>query len=290
MTRNRTRTTGLTLLVVALVALTGCSRGGFGSKEPAQVSTAITSYVALGDGFAAAPYAGPTATSNGCLRSDGNYASQVATALDVKEVKDVSCLGATLKSITKPSSAPGRKAKLPAQIDAVGKDTRLITLSVGIEVNDLIDKLFRICVALPCGNQVLPKPLLDRQARFEIDLTETVRAVQAKAPNAYVVLVGYPQLAPADVTCAALPDLSADQLTAARLVLNALNSHVQTAARQTGSGYADIQSLSNDHTLCSAEPWVTGKTSRPGKSVAYHPRAAEQAAVADAVVAQIRAR
>jgi len=291
MTPARTRTTVLTLLVVATVTLTGCSRGGFGTKEqPTAPETAITSYVALGDGFAAAPYVGKAATSNGCLRSEGNYATRVAAALDLRTVTDVSCVGATLTSITKASSAPGRKAKLPAQVDAVDKDTDLVTLSVGIEVNDLLDKLFRICVALPCGTQALPKPLLDRQAVFEVDLTATVRAIQAKAPGAFVVLVGYPQLTPADLTCAALPEMSPDQLAAAQIVLNGLNAHIQTSARQTGSGYVDVQALSADHPLCSADPWVSGKTARPGKSVAFHPLAPEQDAVATAVVQQIRAR
>ncbi|MCZ4498966.1 MAG: lipolytic enzyme family [Marmoricola sp.] len=284
MTRVRLQAIGLPLLLAALIGLSGCSAGGFGSKEPTAPDTAITSYVALGDGFAAAPYTGRT--KGACLRSSDNYAAKVAQALAIPTFTDVSCVGATLKSITDPSKKPAA----PAQIDAVGPDTGLITLSVGIENNDLLAKMFRICVALPCGTQALPKPLLDRQAVFEQDLTATVRALQAKAPNAYVVLVGYPQISPADVTCGALPDMSADQLAAAQIVLNALNAHIQTSARQTGSAYTDVQSLSADHTACSADPWVSGKTSEPGKSVAFHPLAAEQDAVAKVVAQQVRGR
>ncbi|MFL6171972.1 MAG: SGNH/GDSL hydrolase family protein [Marmoricola sp.] len=290
MTSSRTRAAGMALVAALSLVLSGCGAGGFGGKEPANLDTSIKSYVALGDGFAAAPYVGRTTSKDGCLRSELNYPQQVATALGVTDFKDVSCLGATTKAITDSYRPPGAKRDVKAQLDAVTKDTELVTITVGLSDGNLLNSIFRICTAAPCGNEVIAKKVVDQLNQISTDLPATIRAVVAKAPQAYVVVVGYPELMPLENGCKTLPRMNDDQWSYANLAWDRFTTAVGSAARQAGATFVDVQRLSADHPPCSKHPWVSGGTSVKGKSVAYHPKPLEQQAVATAVADQVKTR
>lgn len=286
MSRLFPRAAGLPLLAVALILTTaGC--GGFGKVEAPALATPLQSYVALGDGFAAGPYVGQT-PQGGCLRGSDNYPAQVAKALKITKFTDVTCTGATTSSLTH-SSRVG-KGTLPAQIDAISATTDLISVNAGIMDHDLVSTMFRDCVALPCGSALAGQVFIDDLKALGTSLTAALRTIQNKAPKAFLVVVGYPQLMPAQKSCAKLPAMSAAQLNAANIVLRQLNADVLSSARQTGATFVDLADLSADHTACSAVPWVNGKAGVPGHSIAYHPLAAEQAAVATAVATAVRGR
>ncbi|MCW2856128.1 MAG: lipolytic enzyme family [Marmoricola sp.] len=285
--RQLFRRAGLPVLA-AVLAATAAGCGGFGSVQPLTVDTALHSYVALGDGFAAGPYAGRTA--GGCLRGADNYPTLVARELKITTFTDVTCTGADTRSLTEPGTVGTNRARLPAQIAAVGHDTALVTVTAGIMDHDLLDEMFRVCLALPCGNAVLPNDLSAQLTAFENNLTAALRAIQDKAPQAFVVVVGYPQLMPLDKTCAKLPRMTLAQFNASNTVLSKLNVTVESAAHQTGSTFVDLSGLTQDHSACSAAPWVSGMTAVAGHSIAYHPLPAEQAAVATAVASAVRTR
>jgi hypothetical protein len=286
------RSQGARVLIVPLLlalglVVSGCG-GGFGSKHPAETTAPITSYVALGDGFTAAPYVGGT-TEKTCLRSSDNYPAQVAKALGLTSFKDESCSGASIKSLTGSSTAADGKTKLSAQVDAVTASTGLVTLSVGIEDTNVLHSMFHVCTATPCGTNVLAKPLLSKLTADGSEITDAVRAVQDKAPNAYIVVVGYPLLMPATGLCAALPRISDDQLTAANAIYQIINGNLRSAAQQVGAAYIDAATLSAGHTPCDNVPWVHGATVT-GKDLPFYPLAAEQKAVADAITGQVKIR
>ena len=76
------RTRGPLLAGALALVLAACGGGGFSGGAPtAEPTEPIRSYVALGDGFAAAPYVGKMDRDRGCLRSRNNYAAQVARRL-----------------------------------------------------------------------------------------------------------------------------------------------------------------------------------------------------------------
>ena len=288
MTGLRPRAAGLALLAVLALVLSAC--GGFGSKEPQTLDTAITSYVALGDGFAAAPYVGRTTSKDGCLRSELSYPERIASALKVTDFKDVACVGATTKAITDSYRPPGAKRSVKAQLDAVTKDTDLVTISVGISNGNLLNDLFRICAEAPCGDQVLAKDVVDTLNKIATDLPATIRAVVAKAPRAYVVVVGYPELLPFENDCKSVPRMSDAQWGYTQLAWQRFTTSVSSAARQAGAAFLDVQRLSAEHAPCSKHPWVNGSTTVKGKKLAYHPLPLEQDAVATAVLDQVRTR
>jgi hypothetical protein len=287
MTVRRTRAAALVALL-ALALLSGC--GGFGSTEPLTTDRTITSYVALGDGFAAAPYTGRTSAKDGCLRSSANYAAQVAKTLGVTAFKDVSCVGATTKAITHPFRPAGASKPVRAQIDAVGPNTDLVTISIGIENSNLVGNVFRICVALPCGNEVPLVNFKDILPAISKSMTSVIRDVTTRAPHAYVVVVGYPELLPFANGCKTMPKMDATQWYWASQIWPQFSTAVGSSARQAGAAFVDVRKLTGAHPPCSKEPWVNGGASVAGRSVAYHPKADEQQVVAQAIADQVKTR
>lgn len=287
MTRPRSRAAAGLLVALLAGALSAC--GGFGTKEPQTLDTTIRSYVALGDGFAAAPYAGKATSNDGCLRTAGGYPQKVATSLAVADFKNVSCVGASTRAITGRYVPPGAKA-VPAQIDAVTKDTDLVTITVGISDHNLIYGMFNICPATPCGPKVIANDLAAQLKKLSTELPATIRAVTARAPHAYVVVVGYPELMPFENGCKALPKMNASQWFYSNQAWRSFTGTVSSAARQAGAAFVDAQRLSAAHPPCTDDPWVNGATSVKGRSVGFHPKAVEEQAVAQAVLAQVRTR
>ncbi len=279
MRTTRRRALGPVLVLALASLLTGCG-GGFSSAPPPP-DNKIKTYVALGDGFTAAPYTGKTVDDDGCLRSDVDYPKLLAAKLKIDKVKDVSCTGATTAAISGQTTPPGAKDSVKAQLDAVTSDTDLVTMGFGIEDRDLLHDMFNICTAVPCGDKASPQSIIADVGSMSDTLTASVRAIQDRAPNATIVLVGYPTITPQSGDCDALPKLDQVGLDSANLVLQSINHAIRDAARETGAAFFDVTSISAGHELCSGEPWVSGKKSEKDKSVAYHPLAAEQRAVAD---------
>ena len=83
-------------------------------------------YVALGHSFASGPLLGPPKPGSPprCGRTAANYATLLAQRLRLTLV-DVTCGGAKSQHILGPWD------ELPAQIESVTADTRLVTLSIG---------------------------------------------------------------------------------------------------------------------------------------------------------------
>jgi hypothetical protein len=276
------------------IAVTGllaaCGAGGFGSAPPSPVRQDIGSYVAMGDSFTAAPGTGTTVGDDGCLRSDGDYPALLAPALGATKVDDVSCVGATTTSVTTETKPAKGRPAVPPQLDAVDKDTDLVTIGLGIEDRGLLSNMFNICTAQPCTTKASPQAILKDVDTMGTTLTAAVRAVQDKAPNAYVVVVGYPNLTPATGSCAAIGDVDQTTLDAASYLLDAINRELRSTARDTGVGYLDVARLSTGHELCSSEPWIESKAGRRGHPATYQPVDAEQRAVADALATLVKSR
>jgi lysophospholipase L1-like esterase len=280
--------TAYAALAVTLATLVAACGGGFGSAPSSPPDTTIRTYVALGDDFTAAPGIGKTAAGEGCQRSDSNYPTLLADELEVEDLRDVSCVEATTASLTSDSKPANGGDPLPPQLDAVDSDADLVTIAMGLRDRDLITRVFRVCLAAPCGTRVPPQTLLSDIGAMAASLTSAVRAVQDKATHAYIVLVGYPKFTPDEGPCDALPELEQPALDAANRLLDEVNRETRSAARDTGVGFLDVARLSTGHELCSGEPWVEAGNSKRGQASGYHPVEAEQRAVAQALATLVR--
>lgn len=277
-------------LVLTLATLLSACGGGFSSAPPSPPDDTIHSYVALGDTFTAAPGIGSTTGDDGCERSDANYPALAAQELGVKDVHDVSCAGVTSGALTTDTKPGDDTSSVPPQVQAIGRHTDLVTIGIGLADRDIVPHAFAICTALPCIDKVQPQDVLDDIDAMAGSLTAAVRTIQDKAPNAYIVLVGYPKITPDTGGCDALPKLDQPALDAANQVLDSVNREIRAAARDTGVAFLDVAALSVGHELCSGDPWVEARTGKHAAPTDFRPLAAEQKAVAGALADLVRTR
>ena len=296
MTRAHRR--ALSLVVPLLLALAGCSGSGDGplTEVPSEAQSEGLSYVALGDSFTAAPYVPSTSLADGCFRSDGNYPQLVAAELEA-DLVDVSCSGADTSDLTGKQSVAGGRGKVPPQLDAVTADTDVVTVSIGGNDEDLFGTLIGRCTAVarqagsPCTDELTAAYGDTRRvmAGIEDRVVAVLDEVRATAPDAQVVLVGYPRMVVADRACAAMPLAEGDRPWLAG-VEEQLNDALRRAARRSDVDFADMRRASAGHEICSDAPWVNGRRTDQARALAFHPFAEGQQAVADVLVELLEGR
>jgi len=269
----------------------GTGSSGGVSTPPATSTPAVHRYVALGDSYTAAPLVPKTQLHDGCLRSSGNYPSRVARALPGSRLVDVSCSGADTGSMTRPQRIGD--ARIPPQLGALSRRTDLVTLGIGGNDLDVFGTLVGTCTRLrstdptgsPCRDQLGDRLRSDLpQVRDRV--AGVVAAIRARAPHARVVVVGYPQIVPAHGSCPRRLPLAAGDYPWARLVNAGLDAAVRAGARRADA-FVDAFAATRGHDVCSARPWINGQVTEVNRALAYHPFAAEQAAVARLVIAAL---
>ncbi|WP_433008255.1 SGNH/GDSL hydrolase family protein [Kribbella sp. CA-294648] len=289
---------GLTAL--ALVSTAGGTAVS-AAAAPAPAAPKYKYYVALGDNYTAAPLVPPLDLANlACLRSGGNYPALLVQKLKVPKSTDVSCGGADTTHVEASQTTPA--GFLPAQLDAVSKQADLVTIGFGANDFGVLASLLTVCPKLrksdpdgaPCKKKFTTggkDQLKQNVAKTKGRLTAVVKAVKGKAaPKATIVLVGYPTLAPPKTTCAELPLAKGDYAYLTE-ILSELNKAIQAAAKAGQAKYVDVFKASVGHDVCAkAKAWIQGKEPDLLKAAAFHPKAEEQAAVADLIVKTVSGR
>ena len=286
----------LALVSALLVAAAAALAGAPASAEPpghGGASGAVVRYVALGDSYTAAPLVPNLDIANGCFRSTNNYPSLVARALEVPDFVDASCSGAQTKDMTT-SQLPG----VAPQFDALTPDTNLVTVSIGGNDFSVFGTLVGYCPQLrpldPTGAPCRDAMRSGGRDRLFADLAQTsdrvetvVRQVHQLAPNARVLVVGYPDIVPRHGTCPDLLPLADGDYHYANQVNKRLNQDLLHAAAVTHSTYVDVYGATVGHDICATDPWINGQVTDPSRAQAFHPFEAEQQAVAQAVLAAL---
>lgn len=258
--------------MVALFLLAGCA------GHPAL--PAGSKYVAMGSSYAAGPGLKPyePEAPARCTRSTHNYAHQLAARRGLV-LTDVTCSGATSAAVLEPWK------EVPAQMDAVDADTRLVTLTIGGNDLSYIGNLMSLScqiagkAAAPCWPVKWPE---DADFQRTADAMRRIAdQVRARAPAALLVFVDYYTVLPTTGTCAAtpLPDGAADRSRATGARLEAMTAEI---AKEKGALLVRVGELSRDHDVCAADPWMVGSPA-PAGGMAYHPNLAGMTAVAEAL-------
>lgn len=236
---------------------------------PAAASPGL-SYVAIGSSFAAGPGIQPVEPGGpaACGRSANNYPNIVARDIGAR-LTDVACSGATTANVLT-DDQDGQ----PPQIDAVGSDTRLVTVTIGGNDIDYLGSLDSYscqdengtnCGTVDTGAIATTLTVLTQR------LANVVDAVRARAPRARVLLVNYFAILPRQGSCDGVP-LTADQLGYERYLAANLLNDTWMAARATGATVVNLAGASAQHSACAARPWVD-KFDVPAGLAPYHPNA-----------------
>jgi lysophospholipase L1-like esterase len=255
-------------------------------------------YVALGDSYTAAHGVPGTDWLDGCLQSDRNYPHLVADALPTATLVDVSCSGtATHHMVTERSYG---SVVHPPQFDALTDDADLVTVSIGYNDFRLFTTLFGRCVEIgkqdpdgtPCKDRLI-RPngydyLAKRVSVVGKRVAKIVRDVRDRAPEARILVVGYPHLLPETGYCLNRVPLAKGDYPYVRGINDAMSDvQREAAAAVEGAEFVDVAAASVGHDVCSDDPWVAGIDPVSTRAAAYHPFAVEQRAVADLILEQL---
>jgi len=238
------------------------------AAEPEQ--TPVQRYVALGDSYAAGPLVPiPTGEPAGCLRSNQNYPSVVAQELGAGDFRDASCSGATTENVIGPQSVP--LGKNPPQLDALARDTQLVTISIGgndIGFGDIITECATRSPLQPTGSACKDHYTAGGtdQLAQQIDeaapkVARVLAAIEERSPDARVLLVGYPVILPDEGPgCFPVVPFSPGDVDYLRGVEKALNAMLADRAAAAGVGFVDTYTPSIGHDVCQlpGTKWVEG--------------------------------
>ncbi|OIJ85713.1 SGNH/GDSL hydrolase family protein [Streptomyces monashensis] len=250
-------------------------------------------YVALGDSYAAG--AGIPAQSAGlCMRSDHDYGRLVAASLGPRTYRDVTCAGAKVGALTTAQTDAGVVVNGP-QLDAVAPDTTLVTLTVAgddLGTSDFgFGDLAVTCTALsvtdplgtPC-HDYYQHTLDERLDAAAARLGSALRLIRERAPQARVLVVGYPAVLPDDPgKCLGKLPVTTGDIAFLRSVLGDLDDAVAATARAAGATYVDTLTPTRGHDSCSAAPWIEGLFPA-SPTLPLHPNATGERAMANAVL------
>jgi lysophospholipase L1-like esterase len=223
-----------------------------------------TRYIALGDSYAAGQGAGPYLDD--CFRSENTYSELAAELKVIKLDRNVACSGNTTQDV------------VDTQLRRLSKNTELVTITAGgnnLRVGDIFSRcgaalLDPSAVPLCAGATAFAAAQISSQ-RLAADVAAMIRSVKEAAPNAKIVVTGYPYLYDPVVPNANDP-LSLFISTATPLV-DGLNGSIAAAAYAAGAKYVDVRAAFAGHGINSADPWINLDLQNPTSPDNFHPNA-----------------
>jgi len=240
-------------------------------------------YVALGDSYSAGPLIpvqriDPVA----CLRSVNNYPAFLAGYLGVTTYRDVTCSGARVRDLSRRQTPVIPGAKVPPQLDALSRQTDLVTVGIGGNDFGLFGDLTSTCPFLaaqhpngaPCRRHFTNVHGVNTKyrdaRRIQAHVAAALREIHHAAGHARVVVVGYPRLLPARGTCPGAPFATGDY-PFARHVGVLLNRSLRRAAAAHHAAYVGTYGVSRGHDVCAgARAWINGPQNT-AEAAAFHP-------------------
>ena len=241
----------------------------------------IGQYVALGDSYAAGQGgSAPKDYLNNCLQSPNGYPALLDAENQIHLRANAACTGATTSDVA------------DEQLPALKQGTRLVTLTVGAADSGL-SQVLATCTAVPPTPKECQTAINRALALLAVPpggesvlggrLTDLYAEVADAAPNALIVVTGYPllfELVQGDPTF----DLKA-QINSATAALNLTIKTAVESAQKSGVNivYVDVTAAFDDHGIGgSGAPFINPPQAGTN---AFHPTPAGYVAYAAAISA-----
>lgn len=258
----RTRRFALAAIALVVPVLFGATSASATPRPPVV-------YDALGDSFGSGFGVPPHAA---CGRSQAAYAVQLDGRMRIELDDFAACAGATTVSLVR-----------DGQLNALDEDTDLVTISIG--GND-IGWSAAVVACLLGGDAQCAASLAMATDRITTDLPGLLDSVytqvSASAPEAHVIVTGYPRLFSPEY--GAFLGASVSEQEAMNDGADLLNRVIAETAAAHGFQFVDVTKRFDGHGANSPEPWILG----PFDLGAFHPNADGYEAYTAAVTAAIK--
>ncbi|CAL9417396.1 hypothetical protein SUDANB121_01799 [Nocardiopsis dassonvillei] len=275
-------------------------------RLPPEEAAVWGNYVALGDSYSsgdgAGDYVPETAVPGGCWRSANAYAHLIEDEFDF-----AGALAFYACSSHKGSAMLDELGTPESQIERVTEHTSLVTLGIGGNDLGFIPVLRTCIVRMPllessvCTEQ--EEDIEKRMDRFEETLGTVIGEIRDRAPDARILVLGYPRLFPEEPPGMYYTLTVRDQLWL-NGVAERFNERIRDVvyradgdvygSRQTGSvEYVNTFSALTGHEVSAEDAWLNGIVlGRFGEGLkvdraTFHPTAQGQVSIAERVRLQI---
>nr|WSX54078.1 SGNH/GDSL hydrolase family protein [Streptomyces sp. NBC_00974] len=241
------------LLTLAAVTL--------GLTQQASAATAAGErYVALGDSYSSGVGAGSYLSDSGnCQRSSKAYPSLWAAANAPASFSFTACSGATTSTVKSGQLTPLNSSTTLVSITAGGNDVGFANVMQTCVLQSETTCVNAVNNAISQINNTLPG-----------SLSSLYGTIHSKAPQAHVVVLGYPRFYQLNGSCIA--GLSETERAAINRGSDALNSMLAKQAANAGFSYSSVVDEFTGHEICSANAWLHSVSVPVSNS--YHPTAA----------------
>ena len=302
--------------VCDVIQRTGCGSAlGDPGQTPLEQATSGR-YVAMGDSYSSGegawdyeegtdfddrddlwPFNDDEEDHNRCHRSSNAYSQVLGHDNDFEGgTSFVACSGSVGSDL---DDANHKETDEDPQLDVLGPDVSLVTMSLG--GNDLgFADVVKDCVINGEGGvgfidtcqEIHDQRIDEVLPELRDQLVERYRQIKEKAPNARVIIVGYPQLFVDNPSDSYGNLLFAEDQAWMNEKAADLNAMLREAAREAGVEFVDPTEAFRQHGIGSDEPWLNDLDfGGPGMMVtdpsSFHPNGAGHAALAQLIQAQM---
>jgi lysophospholipase L1-like esterase len=251
--RGRARLLGrfqlLAVLAVGLAVL--------GLATPAYAAGAR--YVALGDSYSSGVGAGDyTSESGSCDRSPNAYSALWASAHSPASYSSVACSGAKTSDVES------------SQLSALNSSTTLASITIGGN-DENFSSIMEDCNLgsdSTCVSEINSAES-DARANLPGKLGTLFGDITSDAPNAHVVVLGYPEFYDLSNDCVGLSQTKRTKIDEG---IDVLDGVLSDAAGSAGFTYGDVRSHFSGHEICDDNRWLHS-VNFSDFTESYHPTA-----------------
>jgi lysophospholipase L1-like esterase len=246
---------GMPATVLGLAAAIAVASG---AVSPARAAAPVH-YVALGDSYSSGLGAGDT--SGSCDRGPNAFPALWAKAHSPASFTFAACSGARTSDV------------IASELSSLSTSTTLVSITIG--GNDVgFANVMETCwlhTTSTCENNIATA---EKHASTTLPglLNTTLADIRAHAPNAKVVVLGYPDFY--DLNARFCLGLSGGDHAAIDTGINDLDALIKTAATKAADTFVDVRPAFTPHELCSGSDWLHPLTLPIANS--YHPTAGGQ--------------
>ncbi|GAA2043663.1 hypothetical protein GCM10009819_32920 [Agromyces tropicus] len=237
----------------------GGGSGGGGSTE--------LEYAAVGDSFAAGAGGGSYLDTT-CYRSSKSYPKLLDGDADKVLVAFPACSGADTSDVI-------------AQAASVPTTAKVITVTVGgndVGFADVMQNCF-VFVTSSCASKIAAGAAIVDSQEFADDIALVVTTLRQRAPDAKVIVAGYPLLFWENGSGVNPKYAWADEVNDETV---ALNDRIQGVVEVNGGVFVDVEDDFDGHGIGSSDPWINDRNWL-SLSTSFHPNATGYLAYAAAI-------
>lgn len=256
------RLSRITAYMSSLLLAGAASLAGAGLANAAE-QAAATGYVALGDSYSSGVGSGSYDSASGdCKRSSKAYPALWAAAHSPSSFDFTACSGAVTGDVLAKQLAPLSASTGTVSISIGGNDAGFADVMTTCVLQSTQTCVDRVNTARSFVESSLPAKL-----------DQVYAAIHAKAPQARVVVLGYPRFYQLAGECVA--GLSETERSAINDASDLLDGVIAKRAADHGFSFGDVRTSFAGHEICSGDSWLHSVDwLNIGES--YHPKPAGQ--------------